>query len=438
LTAGAQVNLLERHERAARRLPVGQHRLINVLSEHAAPAAIGGSLRDVMADRLRITRGEAKRRVSDAELLGPRMTFTGEPLEPLLPATAAAQAAGDIGGGHVREIRRFFKQLPGWVDEPTREQAERDLVKVAGDYRPDELRRAADTVLNAINPDGDFTDEYRAAQRGLTIGKQGDDGMSRISGYLTPQCRAGFDAVLAKCAAPGMCNPEDSSTAVDGQPSDEAITGDQRTTAQRNHDALNAMLRSVLMSGELGSHQGLPVTIVATVDLKDLQNKTGVADTGGGTTLPVTDLIRMAAHAYNYLLIFDNAKRCRLYKGRSTRLATPAQRLVLYATERGCTKPGCTVPPYWCQVHHATKDFGKGGRTNIDELTLACGPDNRLATDGGWKTRKRKDAITTWKPPPHSPASGRYPHGGQSRINRYHHPERYLKELGNEDEHDDI
>jgi hypothetical protein len=146
----------------------------------------------------------------------------------------------------------------------------------------------------------------------------------------------------------------------------------------------------------------------------------------------------MAAHAYNYLLIFDNAKRCRLYKGRSTRLATPAQRLVLYATERGCTKPGCTVPPYWCQVHHATKDFGKGGRTNIDELTLACGPDNRLATDGGWKTRKRKDAITTWKPPPHSPASGRYPHGGQSRINRYHHPERYLKELGNEDEHDDI
>jgi hypothetical protein len=42
----------------------------------------------------------------------------------------------------------------------------------------------------------------------------------------------------------------------------------------------------------------------------------------------------MAAHAYNYLLLFDNAKKCHLYKGRTTRLATPAQRLVLYAHEK--------------------------------------------------------------------------------------------------------
>jgi hypothetical protein len=89
------------------------------------------------------------------------------------------------------------------------------------------------------------------------------------------------------------------------------------------------------MSSELGSHQGLPVTITATVNLEDLQAKTGMARTGGGTLLPVSDLIRMAGHAYNYLLVFDNAKRCELYRGRSTRLATPAQRLVLYATERG-------------------------------------------------------------------------------------------------------
>jgi Domain of unknown function (DUF222) len=66
-----------------------------------------------------------------------------------------------------------------------------------------------------------------------------------------------------------------------------------------SHDALNAMVRSTLMSGQLGSHQGLPVTIVATVDLHDLHNKAGMARTGGGTLLPVTDLIRMATHAYN-------------------------------------------------------------------------------------------------------------------------------------------
>ena len=65
-----------------------------------------------------------------------------------------------------------------------------------------------------------------------------------------------------------------------------------------------------------------------------MQAKAGAARTGGGTLLPVTTLIRMAAHAFNFLLIFDDAKPPELYKGRTTRLATPAQGLVLYATER--------------------------------------------------------------------------------------------------------
>ncbi len=127
----------------------------------------------------------------------------------------------------------------------------------------------------------------------------------------------------------------------------------------------------------------------------------------------------MASHAYNYLLIFDKAKPLELYRGRDTRLATPAQRLVLYALERGCSHPGCTVPAYWCQGHHADKDWAEGGQTNIDELTLACGPDNRLVEDGGWRTRKRKDGTTEWIPPPHLDR-------GQRRTNTYFHPEKML------------
>ena len=71
-----------------------------------------------------------------------------------------------------------------------------------------------------------------------------------------------------------------------------------------------------------------------------------------------------------------------------------------HATERGCTHPGCDIPVYWSQVHHATKDWADGGHTDIDNLTLACGPDNRLVKYGGWKTRKRKDGTTEWIPPP--------------------------------------
>lgn len=59
------------------------------------------------------------------------------------------------------------------------------------------------------------------------------------------------------------------------------------------------------------------------------------------------------------------------------------------------------------------------GRTDINDLTFACGPDNRLIETTGWTTRKRQDGRTEWIPPPDLDT-------GQTRVNNYHHPERYL------------
>src|SRR5271157_283156 len=110
----------------------------------------------------------------------------------------------------------------------------------------------------SLNPDGHFTDEDRARRRGLTLGSQHSDGMSPLRGWLTPEARATLEAVLAKLAAPGMCNPDDKTPVVDGPPTEEAVERDTRSPAQRNHDALNAALRTVLASRKLGQHNGLP------------------------------------------------------------------------------------------------------------------------------------------------------------------------------------
>ncbi|WP_131726691.1 HNH endonuclease signature motif containing protein, partial [Mycobacteroides immunogenum] len=118
---------------------------------------------------------------------------------------------------------------------------------------------------------------------------------------------------------------------------------------------------------------------------------------GAGTRLPMRDLIRMATHAHHYLAIFDDNGRA-LYLGRSKRIATPEQRLVLHARDRGCTHPGCHVPGYLCEVHHIT-EWAHGGPTDIDNLTFACGPHHRLLGHG-WNTRKRPDGTTEWIPPP--------------------------------------
>jgi ABC-type multidrug transport system fused ATPase/permease subunit len=77
-----------------------------------------------------------------------------------------------------------------------------------------------------------------------------------------------------------------------------------------------------------------------------------------------------AAGAHPYLALFDNPKKMRLYYGRRRRTASPAQRLALYALDRGCAKPGCTTSAHHSQVHHATRDWQHGGATDKHLATL--------------------------------------------------------------------
>ena len=262
LTTPERFMYLESLEDEMRRLPVAGHELINQIECQATPAELGGKFAHVLADRLRITRGEANRRIKDARALGPRQTLTGEPLAPRYAATATAQRCGRIGASHIAVIHRFFDELPCWVDAPTREAAEADLARWASEQRPEGLRKAADRLTCYLNPDGRFNHEDRARRRGLTLGTQDSDGMSPVRGWLTPEARATWEAVLAKLAAPGMCNPDDDTPVVDGAPPEEAVQRDTRTAPQRNHDGLNAALRAMLASGNLGQHNGLPAAIM--------------------------------------------------------------------------------------------------------------------------------------------------------------------------------
>ena len=86
----------------------------------------------------------------------------------------------------------------------------------------------------------------------------------------------------------------------------------------------------MLASGQLGQHNGLPVTVIVTATLQELQDGTGKAHTGGGTLLPMADVIRMATHANHYLAVFDGATELPLWLGRTRRTASPGQRIVLH------------------------------------------------------------------------------------------------------------
>jgi hypothetical protein len=115
------------------------------------------------------------------------------------------------------------------------------------------------------------------------MGRQGPDLMSKCTLIADPELRAYLEASFAKLAKPGMCNPDGAILQVDGEPDPEAAQCDSRNAGQRQHDALKTVARAMFASGDLGQHRGLPVSVVATTSLQDLEDAVGQADPASGS-----------------------------------------------------------------------------------------------------------------------------------------------------------
>lgn len=113
LTTPEWLALLGRCETVRRRLPVPEHQLINNLARQATAEELGGKLSHAIAEWTLISRASAARRSNEAADLGPRRALSGEPIAPVLAATAAAQKTGKLGAEHIKVIRRFCQPLPG-------------------------------------------------------------------------------------------------------------------------------------------------------------------------------------------------------------------------------------------------------------------------------------------------------------------------------------
>lgn len=373
-------------------------------------------LRDALAQALNISGADAGSRIAAAaELAGDT---------PPLAHTGAALRAGLIGAEAVRIIRHTLAQLPASASAADREFFDVELATVAVGERPEVLRREAAKLLagyDALRDDPITREHRRAARRGFTLGPQDADGMSRGRFCLDPEARAYLEALLAKAARPGMCNAADPIPVADGNPDPAAAAGDTRTTAQRNHDAVKTGWRMLLASGELGQHRGLPVTAIVTMSLQQLEAAAGVAVTGGGSSVPVEVALRMAAHAHHYLYIYDEHCGREIFLGRSQRLASPDQRIVLHAVDGGCSVPDCDQPAYHCEAHHLL-EWNLGGTTDIDRLTLICQQNHKHAgeAENQWRARRRYDQLTLGRTvwyPPKSIDRHRKP-----RINTHHKP----------------
>lgn len=391
------VGFLQRWERHRNAMPVVDDVALAQAEAKGLPATLTQSnLTRVLVQALRISAGEAHRRVRAGEALGPRVTMLGERLEPRRPVLAAAQRDGEVTPEQVQVIARALEQAdrPGFAPALVA-AGESLLTGQAAVFEPKVLGQLADQVVAAIDPDGSLPDEQLASDRRHLSLRATKDGSYVGEFRLTGVAGAKLVAVLRPLAQPRL----DTQPAAEGAGRTATLLAatDERTSGQRLHDALEDVCDRVLRSGTLPDSGGVPATVIVTVSEADLRRRVGLGRTADGVRLSIRGMLELAEQAHILPTVLSGAGAV-VAQGRNRRIATPSQTLALVARDGGCSFPGCDRAPEWCERHHIVP-WADGGSTDLDNLTLLCRYHHHQFEQRGWVVALNPDRLPEWRPP---------------------------------------
>lgn len=364
------LEMLRDAETGFRRSYVRVLEVVAELEEQKAGAVSGfGTTARLLAGVLNLSKGEAKARAEQAELLTPRRSLTGEVSPPALPVTAAELAAGAIGPTHVKVITATMRRIPPSTHPEVAAQAEQTLAHAARRFDPTALTRIGERLLAHLDPDGSAPAEEPEHQRELRV-RTGPDGAVSLSGKLDPEGGARVLEVLNSLN--GRRPP------VDGVP-------DTRGPARRNADALVEAMSCLLDEGKLPTQGGQRPHLVLTMKLTDLIDGLGTAvlDTGG--QLSAAEARRLACDSCVVPMVLGTDSMP-LDVGRQHRLATAALRDALAQHDKGCAFPGCDRRPRYCHGHHI-HSWLDGGETKLSNMCLLCEAHHVIVHRQGWHIR---------------------------------------------------
>jgi hypothetical protein len=214
-------------------------------------------------------------------------------------------------------------------------------------------------------------------------------GMYHLEGWLTAQAGAKAQTVLDPLSRPEPVTDDHG----------HLIEADRRDRGMRIHDALETVLDRTLQAGDLPAHGGTPTTLIITAQAADLVAGTGEGVTETGDRLPMDSIRVLADEAEIVRTVFAKETGEVLYLGRTRRLASYPQTLALAARDGGCTFPGCSKTPKWCQRHHIV-DWVNGGKTDLPNLALLCPFHHHRFAQHGWSAEYRQGRVW-WRPPEH-------------------------------------
>lgn len=206
----------------------------------------------------------------------------------------------------------------------------------------------------------------------------------------------------------------------------EGALVDRRTVPQRQLDTLVSALGAALAADSLPLTGGHRPQVHVTIDyrqlLGEIQSQAGAHP--GRPATKATDSVTVSAPAPTTALVSmaeftgpinpSNVRRIAcdaelipvvlggsgevLDVGRRQRHFSRTQRAALFARDRGCSFPDCTIPASWCEAHHI-QAWQHGGDTSTANGALLCSHHHHVIHQGHWTMQSRR-GLPEFRPPP--------------------------------------
>ncbi|MGE5134954.1 MAG: DUF222 domain-containing protein [Gemmatimonadota bacterium] len=243
LPAAVRADALRALERAQSRQTAVQARVLSAFMHQDDCATDGqGSAKAWLRWQTRVTRPAAGASIGWARRLGQH------------PGIAAALAGGELSAS-------WAKAVCGWTDRlPASRRADADAILLeaarGGVDLNDLAGLAQEMWRRTAGPDDAGDDGF--ADRYLNVGVTWR-GAGRVDGDLTPGCTAALTAVVE--ALSKKTGPED-----------------DRTAAQRRHDALEEACRRLIAAGMVPGRAGQPIHLQVHMTLSQLRDLPGAAE----------------------------------------------------------------------------------------------------------------------------------------------------------------
>ncbi|GAB3601630.1 HNH endonuclease signature motif containing protein [Microbacterium tumbae] len=261
---------------------------------------------------------------------------------------------------------------------------------------PEDLALYAKVMVAYLDPDGPTPPDEDQALRGryLRVGAL-KDGVHTVRGALLPEVAAQLALLQDSILSPKTDDPqaapatgvrfEPTAEVGDDLPEDPAFV-DTRTRAQKQHDALAAILAVAAGSDRFPHLGGAAPTLVVSATAEDLARGTGWATLPRtGELVPLAVAHQTACAGGVQRVLFDDHGRIAAI-GTSARIFNALQRRAIMIRDGGCIIPGCTTPATWCEIHHV-REHADGGPTHTDNGVLLCWWHHRTLHLSEWTIR---------------------------------------------------